>query len=126
MKMYFKCEKRPDGSLTEWAIIAALPEEWPPGATVGMYPHSGNKIYNVPGDQVRYYEMMDGTLCQNCKTIIDKTVQIHAEDRVDRERCLCQKCWQALYNSEEEPQTSTTVLPLYRLRNSLSGVNSGI
>ena len=118
MKLYFKCERQPDGHFSEWSIIASLPEEWPEGATVALYPDSGNRIYNLPGDRERYYEMIDGAVCHNCGSLIDKSVELHAETCVDREKNLCKKCWGAVNHGKLDLPQVIGHHPLYRIRNS--------
>lgn len=118
MKMIFKRHRQDDGKLTDWYEVDSLPETWPDGATVGIYPHSGNRIYNVPGDRERYYEMLDGAECHNCGVLIDKSTYLHAELRTDREVCLCKECWGRINHGEFDIPTLEDGQPLYRLVNS--------
>lgn len=105
--------------MSDWLVVKELPEEWPTGATVSIYPHTGNRMYNVPGDCVRYYEMLDGSTCHNCGGLIDKAGEIHAEDKVDRERNLCKKCWSDINHGNLDLPQIIDNYPIYRLRNTI-------
>lgn len=116
--MYFKCERQADGHFSGWTMVAGLPDEWPDGSMVNIYSPSGNRLYNVPGDPVRYYECMDGAICHNCGSLIDKSWELHAEMRVDREENLCKKCWGAINHGKLDLPQLVGDRPLYRLKNS--------
>ncbi len=117
MKIYFHRVRRPDGTWPEWSVIAALPDEWPEGSTADICQYTGNRIYYVPGDGVRYYEMLDGAVCSQCGTVIDKSWMFHVEAREDRDKCLCRKCWGAVTGGRLDLPQAIGDMPLYLLKN---------
>ncbi|MDR2882899.1 MAG: hypothetical protein LBU98_03885 [Alistipes sp.] len=117
MKIYFQRVRRPDGAYAQWNVIAGLPDEWPEGSITEIYWQTGNRLYYVPGDHVRYYEMLDGAVCRHCGRFIDKSWMFHAESLADRDKCLCGKCWNAVGRDEPNFPKAIGDLPLYRLKN---------
>ncbi len=117
MKIYQKRIRLANGKLTGWYIIDRLPEHWPMESMVNIYLPSGNRLYNVPDDSARYYEILHGAICHNCGSVIDKSCELHAEAVADSEMNLCKKCWSAINHGELDLPQVIDDRPLYRLRN---------
>ena len=117
--MYFRCDRQPDGKISEWYAVDALPEEWPEGTKTNFYSHTDNKMFTVPGDEYRYFEMADGALCHNCNDVIDKSWMLYAHMQDGSGRCLCRSCWGDINHGKLNlPVLDENGRPLYRLRNS--------
>lgn len=96
--MYFQRVRRSNGTYSDWSAVAGLPDEWPEGSVTEIYHQTGNRVYYVPGDRVRYFEMLDGAVCHHCGAVIDKHWMFHAERIEDRDKCLCRSCWNAVHS----------------------------